>query len=200
MLLRAFGKSAAMLIFFLDIDPVVAASLVPNGHMRLVVECGQIFDGVLWFHSGSQGKAPGYANHPFTVWVRESSWAWDWCMEFARAIACVEYPNRYAEKKRSHHGSWDRIRLMNKPSTWKYTTMEETPLCPLPAAVANQSITATTHAMRAIQFRIYHVSHKNKDRHQFLYEPRARRPKYLPARTPIQEEIVQRHKKKLKIN
>lgn len=187
-----------MLIFFLDVDPTVAASYVPNGHMKLAIECGQLFRGAMWHHNN--GKKPGYANHPFTHWVRDSEWAWDWLMAFAEALACYEYPMRYPKKReRPFHGAWYTIqKTVVKPTNFKYRTKEETPLCPLPKAMQNPQPVAT-HEERAIQFRMYHVLHKNREEKLFLFEPRTRRPYYMPPRTPLQEELVQQDRKRLKM-
>lgn len=195
-----------MLIFFLDVDPTVAASYVPNGHMKLAIECGQLFRGAMWHHdgaSGVQGKKPGYANHPFTLWIRDSEWAWDWLMAFAEALSCREYPTRYAEnakkRKRPFHGAWYTIQeTVTKPLHFKYRTKDETPLCPLPKAMKDAK-QVDTHEERAIQFRMYHVLHKNREDKLFLFEPRTRRPYYMPPRTQLQEELVQEDRNRLKL-
>lgn len=194
-----------MLIFFLDLDPAVAASLVPNGHMKLAVECGQLFRAAMWHHTDQSTKPPGYYRNPFTLWLKDSEFAWDWLMGFAEAVSCREYPTRYAENQRKrarpYHGAWYSIaETVVKPAHFRFRTMEETPLCPLPKnCPVEEGFEATTHAQRVLQFRIYHVACKNLDNKRFLYEPRARRPAYLPRRTEAQEALVAQDRKRLKL-
>lgn len=192
-----------MLIFFLDVDPTVAASYVPNGHMKLAIECGQLFRAAMWHHQADGSKKPGYVNHPFTLWIRDSEWAWDWLMRFAEALSCHEYPKRYAEnakkRKRPYHGAWYTIQeTVVKPANFTYRTKTETPLCPLPHAMQNAE-PVSMHEERAFQFRMYHVLYKNHKEKRFLFEPRTRRPYYMPPRTPLQEELVQQNRKRLKL-
>jgi len=198
-----------MLIPFINTDPSVAAEEVPNGYVnKLITESLQMMTGAVWHHQPEEtrGKLPGYGNHPFTVWIAHSKWAWDWLYCFACALAEREYPKRYPEKiarrKRKKesltHKSWDKIQELEVPSEFEFATMSETPLCPLPKA-AKGLPNVCTHTQRAGEFREYLKTCKNKDMWQFLWEPRTRRPAWMPERNAAQNAIVERHHKKLKL-
>lgn len=118
------------------INPREAARLIPNGYVnKLIVEAYQMLNAACWYHFPMASKAPGYYSHPFTVWVAQSEWAWDWLVEFARTCALLEAPKRYGTQKPVNK-AWVRICALVKPSSQRfiYHTAEDTPLCPLPAA------------------------------------------------------------------
>lgn len=184
-----------MLIPFYDVNPRIAAQLVPNGYVnKLIVEAYQMLYAASWYHFPMARKAPGYFNHPFTVWASQSQWAWDWLIEFARACALDEAPKRYGTTK--INAAWQKIQALPRPTRFIFTTMQETPLCPLPAAALQDG--AVCHADRAAGFRAYHRDTKNKDTWQFLWEPRTRRPDWMPKRTHEQDEVVEKIRKRMK--
>lgn len=195
-----------MLIPFIDVDPMKAAAQVPNSYVnKLVQECFQMFVGAIYHRNGKNGKMPAYGNHPFTLWVAHSEWAWDWLMEFARCLATVEYPFRFPEKQQQrakkgeppYNKFWYRIQELEKPNNFDIHTMEETTMCPLPKKAPDSG--AKTHRKRTRDFRAYHIQEKNQDRWQFLWEPRTVRPEWMPERNQQQEEIVKKTKKRLRI-
>lgn len=176
-----------MLIPFLDTDPSVAAALVPNGHViKLAVEAFQILRACTTSESSG-----GWTRHPCVRWARHSAWAWDWVFAFARCLATREYCARY--QKSEPHGVWARIEQLERPHEFAVYTEQETPPCPLPAAAAGSG-----QEDRVLAFRRYYAEHKNKPMWQFLWEPRARRPEWMPKRTREQDEIVMRIAKRMK--
>jgi len=223
-----------MLIPFLDVDPRKAASFVPNGHIqKLQQESWQLLFAAAWRLNTKNGtlpikingvampmKKPGYWNHPATVWVASSSWAWHWVRAFALALAHIEHPNRFPDKydacgvrketitrKRAREEGWqvqnyaDKIRMMQLPFQIRKTAADgsDTLPCPLPSIAFVVYPNTTSHAQRAIEYRGYFAVYKNHARWQFLWEtrPGTKRPAFMPQRTAEQEQIVSRWRSKL---
>lgn len=200
------ANSRIMLLPFYDVNPRLAAQMVPNSYVnKLVQEIYQMFIGAIYHRSSpsTTDPKPAYCNHPFTLWISQSDWAWDWAFECARCMATIEYPKRFPEKIDErrvkglppYHAFWYRILQLQKPLNFPLHTKDETPLCPLPKLAPMR--TGRTHEERAIEFRCYHIETKNKNMWQFLWEPRTRRPHWMPPPNGLQKEIVKRTWKRL---
>ena len=80
-----------MLIFLVDINPCVAASMTPDNFVdKLIAEARQMFSGALSHFYPRAGKAVGYANHPFTLWLMQSEWAWNWLVAYCGTLSRSE--------------------------------------------------------------------------------------------------------------
>lgn len=186
-----------MLIPFLSINPREAARQVPNSHcIKLISESYTIFMAAL-------GQSKGWHHHPYTIWVRSSSWAWDWLYEFAEELATQEHPRRYGKYNSPSgngifHKDWYKIKEIKKPDNFLFNTQEETPLCPLPKAMDDLS-QANDHGSRVEDFKEYYRQYKNKDSWRFLWEPRTTRPEWMPKRNLVQDEIVEKTAKRIKV-
>lgn len=88
-----------MNIFFLDRDPVAAASYHCDKHVvKMIVETAQLLSTALRLngvdHDGLYKKT--HYNHPSAVWVRSSRKHYDWTLELFEAL-CTEYTMRYGK-------------------------------------------------------------------------------------------------------
>lgn len=129
----------------------------------------------------------GYTSHPFVRdWICKSSYAWDWTMRFALA-SCREYSRRYDGRV---HAAEEKLTRLQRHRP-EYTCSD----CidpPLPSAAC-----AVEGATRVQEFQRYFRKHKNADRWQFLYEPRAPRPAWMGKRTRAQDDIVERTRERI---
>lgn len=194
-----------MLIFFLDLSPTIAASYSPDNFVdKLVVEARQIFSAALSHFYPRAGKPYGYAHHPFTLWIMQSEWAWNWLVEYCRACAEKEKIARFPQvKKRERplNSAWYWIRdEMPTPPFWRYRTQEETPPMPLPDKVKFGDTAAKDHEEVVARMRLYHLLTKwestvEKPKWQYLY----RFPAFPPAYLPVSEKQKEKMTKKRKI-
>lgn len=189
-----------MLIPFVDIDPTVAATLINNSYVnKLATEAYQCLMGTLFRLSPESFKQLkgvtelpskyGYSNHPFVRdWLCQTSFAWDWTTTFALA-ACEEYSRRFHGRV---HGMRDTLKLikdLHKPSSYE---CHDYMAPPLPKAAKPMPLTLGELETVVQEYRGYFCDQKNGDTWQWLYEPRARRPDWMPPRNAIQECEVER--------
>lgn len=105
-----------MNIFVTDENPAKAAMNLCDKHIsKMIVESAQMLSTAHWVldggHSGAIYKAT-HANHPCSVWVRESSGNYGWLWRHAMAM-CYEYTLRYKRVHKTEQIIW---RLLNPPS------------------------------------------------------------------------------------
>lgn len=85
-----------MNIFILDSDPVKAAQYLCDKHIvKMCLETAQILSTI----NGGPYK-PTHANHPCTIWARESTGNYRWLVKHGLAIA-DEYTFRYGKEHKS---------------------------------------------------------------------------------------------------
>ncbi len=90
-----------MNIFVLSKDPAQAARMMCDKHVvKMVLESTQML--CTAHHHHLKGRAskklykPAYANHPCTVWARQTSANYNWLLQHAAAL-CSEYLVRYGK-------------------------------------------------------------------------------------------------------
>lgn len=91
-----------MNIFFLDTDPIVAASYYCNSHSsKMVLEFSEILSTNFLLKGISLGYKPTHLNHPSTKWARETKQNFIWFITHAFAVS-AEYSKRYGKIHKSH--------------------------------------------------------------------------------------------------
>ncbi len=92
-----------MNLFYLDRDPVVAASYHYDKHkVKMVLEAAQMLCTAHHCYGSSAQKAnipykQAHLNHPSTVWVRRSRTTYLWAYEYMIALG-KEYTKRYGKE------------------------------------------------------------------------------------------------------
>lgn len=95
-----------MNIFILSDDPQEAAQMQCDKHVvKMVLESAQILSTI----NGGPYK-PTHANHPCTVWARETCGNYMWLVGHALAL-CAEYSHRYGKR----HKCQDIIESLGMP-------------------------------------------------------------------------------------
>lgn len=148
-----------MNIFILDKNPVLAAQMHNDVHVRkMIVESGQMMSTNYRMLNGTMEKRPSasgktmqkhwvldnecleellyktvHINHPCTIWMRESQAHWDWHLEFFNAL-CDEYTYRFGKV----HETDNKLRevfnnldpnISKKEFTGFVTAMDQYPHC-----------------------------------------------------------------------
>lgn len=91
-----------MNIFFLDEDPLVAATYYCNKHsVKMVCEFSSIVSTNFSLQGINLGYKPTHANHPSTKWARESKQNFIWFITHAFAVS-AEYSKRYGKIHKSN--------------------------------------------------------------------------------------------------
>lgn len=87
-----------MNIFYIDHDPVVAASMMTNKHVvKMILESAQMLSTAHRILDGDVHPTLykiAYKNHPSTVWTRSSKQNYMWLYRHFTAL-CDEYTRRY---------------------------------------------------------------------------------------------------------
>ena len=92
-----------MNLFYLDRDPVIAASYHYDKHkVKMVLEAAQMLCTAHHCYGSSAQKAnvpykQAHLNHPSTVWVRRSRTTYLWAYEYMIALG-KEYTKRYGKE------------------------------------------------------------------------------------------------------
>jgi len=92
-----------MNLFYLDRDPVIAASYHYDKHkVKMVLEAAQMLCTAHHCYGSSAQKAnvpyrQAHLNHPSTVWVRKSRTTYLWAYEYMIALG-KEYTKRYGKE------------------------------------------------------------------------------------------------------
>jgi hypothetical protein len=92
-----------MNLFYLDRDPVVAASYHYDKHkVKMVLEAAQMLCTAHHCYGSSMQKAnvpykQAHLNHPSTIWVRRSRTTYLWAYEYMIALG-KEYTKRYGKE------------------------------------------------------------------------------------------------------
>lgn len=99
---------AGMNIFVLDVCPIKAAQMLGNKHVvKMILETGQMLSTIQRrYGSTADGlyKAT-HANHPCTVWARESASNYRWLVAHFKALS-DEYTFRYGKI----HATWTKLK------------------------------------------------------------------------------------------
>ena len=95
-----------MNIFYIDNNPAIAAQMMTDKHIvKMILESAQMLSTAHRQLDGDQAHPDlyksAYANHPSTVWVRQSSMNYMWLFQHFVALN-AEYTLRY----RKTHKSW----------------------------------------------------------------------------------------------
>jgi len=96
-----------MNIFVLDRDPVEAAKMHCDKHMKLLLEAAQMLS-IAHNETGSKGPYKGgtWKHHPCSKWVCQSIDNYRWLVKLGLAL-CVEYTLRYGRiHKTEQHLVW----------------------------------------------------------------------------------------------
>lgn len=101
-----------MNIFFLDWNPAIAAKFHCDKHViKMILESAQLLYCAHWVLSPpisvpDFAYKKTHANHPCSVWVRESIENYEWLCTLAMAL-CEEYTHRYGKiHKTQSHIEW----------------------------------------------------------------------------------------------
>lgn len=92
-----------MNIFFLDLDPQIAAQYHCDKHViKMILECAQLLYCAHWVLTPDTLPDDAYRmthkNHPCSIWTRESTTNYLWVCQLGLAL-CKEYKFRYGEHK-----------------------------------------------------------------------------------------------------
>ena len=97
-----------MNIFYLDKDPLVAASYHNDKHcVKMILEYAQMLSTA---HRELDGNVPDilykstHKNHPSTIWTRSSKQHYDWLFRLFRMLS-AEYTLRYGKI----HKTWEKL-------------------------------------------------------------------------------------------
>lgn len=90
-----------MNIFFLDTDPIIAASYYCNAHFKQILEFAQICSTNFALKGYDLGYEPTHTNHPSTKWARQSKQNFIWFITHTFAVS-TEYSKRYGKIHKSH--------------------------------------------------------------------------------------------------
>ena len=100
-----------MNIFFLDIDPEIAARFHGDKHVvKMILECAQLLYSAHWVLNPCEVPSFAYkkthVNHPCAVWTRESIENYEGLCELAIEL-CSEFTFRYGKiHKTQQHIKW----------------------------------------------------------------------------------------------
>ena len=90
-----------MNVFVLDYDPVVAASYLVDKHVvKMVLETAQLLSTAVNLAGVEAPYKTTHANHPCSLWTRESRQNFNWLVRHGTAIA-EEYTRRYGRVHKS---------------------------------------------------------------------------------------------------
>jgi len=119
-----------MNIFYLDHDPVKAASYFYDKHkVKMILESAQMLCTAHHVIDGDDANVPyriAHKNHPSTIWVRSSLSHYKWLYLHMLALG-KEYTKRYGK----YHLTIDKCRdvLATPPKGLLYTHFSEPPQC-----------------------------------------------------------------------
>jgi len=87
-----------MNIFVLSDNPSVAAEMMIDKHVvKMPTESLQMISTIVEMHGYGHPFRPVMANHPCTIWARQSSKNFQWLVDHTHAL-CKEYTIRYGKK------------------------------------------------------------------------------------------------------
>lgn len=170
---------------------------------KLIAEARQMFSGALSHFYPRAGKAVGYANHPFTLWLMQSEWAWNWLVAYCGTCAEKEKVARFPEVKkreRPYNNAWYwMMEDMPRPPFWRYRTREETPPMPVPDKVLFGQ-EPKDHDDVIARMRLYHMLTKwqGQTKWHYMYREPAYPPAYLPVSEAQKEKMIATNNKRQK--
>ena len=163
-----------MNIFVLDEDPVLAAQMHCDKHMKMVLESAQLLSTAV-FLMAREAKAeelvnkqypliykPTHQHHPCTLWTASNSARYNWLRDLGLAL-CAEYTFRYGRQ----HKSEAVIRSLTCP------IRGDQPLKPFALAMPDEC--KTDDAMQS--YRNYYLAAKQS----ILVYTRRQPPTWIPA-------------------
>jgi hypothetical protein len=115
-----------MNIFYIHKDPVVAAQMLADDHIRkMQIESAQMLCTAHWETGGEAPYKKAHFNHPSTKWVRESIQHYRWLVKHGLEV-CYEFTKRYGK----HHKTQDVLEWLdkNEPDV-PNLGFQEPPLC-----------------------------------------------------------------------
>lgn len=91
-----------MNIFYLDADPIKAAQMLADEHIRkMQIESAQMLCTTHWVQGKSAPYKQAHTNHPCTIWVRQSIQHYLWLLTHGLTI-CDEFAKRYDKEHATH--------------------------------------------------------------------------------------------------
>jgi hypothetical protein len=151
-----------MNIFVLDNNPTIAAEYHTDKHVvKMILESAQMLSTAHHISGTNETLKemiykPAYANHPCTVWARQSSSNYFWLFELFKSLL-LEYNRRYGKEHSSNIMTW---LLRDKPSN-----IPDGPLTPFAQAMPDQY--KDSNAVIA-----YHKYYNNEKKHLFKWSTR----------------------------
>ena len=92
-----------MNIFFLDKNPIIAATYLCDKHVvRMILETAQILSTVSWRYGVAAPYKPTHKNHPSVLWAGNFLNNWRWLISHGRGMS-AEYTKRYGKIHKSQY-------------------------------------------------------------------------------------------------
>jgi hypothetical protein len=115
-----------MNIFYIHKDPIVAAQMLADDHIRkMQIESAQMLCTAHWETGGEAPYKRAHKNHPSTIWTRQSLQHYKWLLKHGLEI-CYEFEKRYGKRHATQAVlEWCELNIPNIPNV----EFVEPPLC-----------------------------------------------------------------------
>jgi len=115
-----------MNIFYIHEDPIVAAQMLADDHIRkMQIESAQMCCTAHWATGSEAPYKKAHLNHPSTIWARQSVQHYKWLVQHGLEI-CREFESRYGKRHATQNIlEWCEKNVPNIPNS----EFKEPPLC-----------------------------------------------------------------------